>query len=94
MLETNLMYQTGAESMVSLIDNDTPEAAKLMRTAVHLLANLKRTAAELEADMLEEVTRSRVKDPRDAAFSLIARAMADRLNNLRASISLLERAAL
>ena len=79
--------------MVPLIKNDTTETARQIRTAIFLLADLKREVVELEAQMSAELECSRVKDPKDVAYPLTLRAMKDRLKNLEATISYLERAA-
>ena len=79
--------------MISLIKNDTRDAERLTRTAIFLLVDLKREGAVLKAQIAADLERSRVKNPRDAAYPLTLRAMEDRLNNLQATISYLERAA-
>jgi len=55
-----------------------------------LIAELRQTAATLEASVQAELAASPTKDPNAVAFPTLARSLVARLNNVRSSIAALE----
>ena len=66
--------------------------APLRPSVTQLVANLRRTAAALQAAVCVEEERSGCSDPGAPAYSLLARSMRTRLINLNATIAVLEAA--
>ena len=67
-----------------------PHQKKARPSVEQLIAELQQTAATLEANVQAELATSRTKDPSDAAYSMLARSLVARLNNVRSSIAALE----
>jgi hypothetical protein len=55
-----------------------------------LISDLARMVRLLDCDILVEEERTLVFDPQDAAYSMLARALRTRRDNLKATIAMLE----
>jgi hypothetical protein len=59
-------------------------------TAEKLIATLQRSAEAIGASIEVEEGRTRLRDPYDPRYSILAKSMRTRLENLRVTISMLE----
>lgn len=71
--------------------NRNESVSRGKRPSVELLiAEMRYTAETMEAAIREELDRSLTRDPSDPKYSMLARSLGTRLNNLRATIESLE----
>ena len=71
---------------------DTAEAAQHEAVKIRkMIGDLDRSVKLLNCDVASEEERTRISDRSDAAYSILARMLAIRCNNLRNTIAALER---
>jgi multidrug resistance efflux pump len=71
---------------------DTAEAAQREAAKIRkMIGDLDRSVKLLNCDVASEEERTRISDRSDAAYSILARMLAIRCNNLRNTIAALER---
>jgi phage shock protein A len=73
-----------------LFDTARTTASRDAAQIATLLAKLNRTIARLSLDIEQEEERAQVRDLLDPAYPMLARTLAARRNNLRATVAALE----
>jgi hypothetical protein len=83
------------QSPMHLSENETLQAgnaatARAQRTITSLIADMRRTAAILEAELRESLVAAPTADPGAYNYPVLARSLGQRLQNVKATIAVLE----
>ena len=82
------VFQHGAETMSMASQIQTFDQER--NTVGKLIVALRQTAEAIDASIEAEEGRTRLRDLRDPSYSLVARSLRARRENLRVTISMLE----